>query len=226
MKHQNSDFIELIPMVGASKRQNVFNQFLDSSNLEGLDPVRYAEMIQDLKSDLTKKRPLDKAVRKVMASLWNERAFLNRDYYRIPHLKVFMGILCHPSFTNETANGVAVVKPDSEDPTALAMSVVTQLDDISITNPEIFGAIPDQASFHYSNLGEIVNLKYGLHSNQAPQGTSILADAELADLAKQLAVTYKTIRAAYGASDANMTLDMEFKRNADGHMEMKQARPL
>lgn len=196
------------------------------TKLQGLDPVRYAEMIKDLTEDLTKKRPIDKAIRKAMASLWNERAFLNRDYYRLPHLKVFMGILCQPSFSDETGNGVAIIRKDPQNTTNLLMSVVTQTDDISITNPEIFGAIPEQISFGYSEAGEVSNLRYGLHSNQVPQGTNVLSTVQIADLARQMSITYRAIRAAYGESDSNATLDMEFKRAANGGMEIKQARPL
>lgn len=52
----------------------------------------------------------ERAIKKVWASLWSTRAFRERDYFNIDHHEVLMGILVHPAFDNEIANGVAITK--------------------------------------------------------------------------------------------------------------------
>ena len=44
---------------------------------------------------------LSKSVKQVYASLWNFRAFEEREFYRIDHLQTAMGVLMHSSFSDE-----------------------------------------------------------------------------------------------------------------------------
>ena len=44
---------------------------------------------------------LAKSLKEVYASLWNFRAFTERDFHRIDHLEAAMGVLVHPSYQDE-----------------------------------------------------------------------------------------------------------------------------
>lgn len=188
--------------------------------LRAINHPQSSKLIEDLLGALTDKDEPKDALRKVYASLWTERAFLYRDYYRIPHHLIFMGVLIMPSFADESANGVAVVEKKGE---VWELSIVVQAEEISVTNPEFPGAIAD-------NLRTILNrdgsfnkpIVYYSHSNQK-QGP-VLSEAQVLDLSRQLQTLQITFEELMGVKYRR--LDIEFKANAQGIIEIKQARPL
>ena len=62
---------------------------------------------------------IGKSTKQVWASLWNLRAFNERDFYRIDHMTAAMGVLVHPNFDDELVNSVALTRniyyPDFEE---------------------------------------------------------------------------------------------------------------
>lgn len=55
-------------------------------------------------------KTVEKAIKKVWASLWSYGAYMEREYFGIDHSTVQMGILVHRSFPNEEVNGVIISK--------------------------------------------------------------------------------------------------------------------
>ena len=44
---------------------------------------------------------ISKSIKQVYASMWNFRAYEERDFYRVDHFMAAMGVLCHPNFQEE-----------------------------------------------------------------------------------------------------------------------------
>jgi len=175
-------------------------------------------------------RPVDVALRTVWASTWNFRAFEERSYSGIDHLKVAMAVLVAPSFSDEVANGVAITAnlydfaPGGED----AFYVNAQVGETSVVQPDP-QIVADQLVYYFFHSGDPAT--YYTHSSLLPAGqASVLTRAELFDLGQQLAAirTHFTPLYAAPAGWARLPMDVEWKLVADAsgrHIEVKQARP-
>lgn len=84
-------------------------RFRSSSNTEDLPAFNGAGIYTSTSAELgDPSRSVADAMRTVWASLWNARAFDEREFARIDHRKVAMGILVHNAFLSEQANGVGI----------------------------------------------------------------------------------------------------------------------
>ncbi len=78
---------------------------------------------------------LAEKITKVYASLWNDEAFEEREYFGIDHKKVAMAILVSPAFVDEYANGVILVTPHEKSGNVDVL-VNTQPGENEVANPK------------------------------------------------------------------------------------------
>ena len=86
-------------------------RFRSSTNAEDLDGFNGAGLYDSKTGILNdQKKSFELAIKKVWASAWNYKAFMEREYFGINQESIAMGILCHRSFPDEKANGVVITK--------------------------------------------------------------------------------------------------------------------
>ena len=165
---------------------------------------------------------LSKSIQQVFASLWNYRAFEARDFYRIDHLTTAIGVLVHPNFADELANGVAVTD-DVVYQTTGNYYLNTQVGEDLVTNPEE-QSIPEEILLDWweSNTYRVVTA-----SNRTTDGGRILTDAYLREINGYLGMIHNKFSQLYGpvGRTKDFAMEIEFKIKSDGKISIKQARP-
>lgn len=166
---------------------------------------------------------ISKSIKQVYASLWNFRAFDERQFYRVDHFSVAMGVLCHPNYTYELANGVAV----SSDPiyrTKNTYYLNTQIGEDLVTNPESL-SIPEEILLN-SDSDDDRGYTLVQTSNLTNNEDKLLTDEQLEQLRKHLTTIQGNFKKLYGASDqSNFAMEIEYKITKDNKLVIKQARP-
>jgi hypothetical protein len=166
---------------------------------------------------------LEKSIKQVFASLWNLQAFEAREFHRVDHKAAAMGVLLHPNFSDEKANGVAA----SENVfitfggPADAYYVNAQLGEELVTNPS--GHLPEELL-----LTKDANFTVSVvrRSTLAKDGAPVLSDAHIATLHAALGTIdarFRTLHAV--ADDEKFAIEIEFKVTASNAVAIKQARP-
>ena len=167
----------------------------------------------------TEEDGIDKSIKGVWASLWNFRAFTEREFHRIDHMATAMGVLVHPNYSDELANGVAV----SFDPiygTEGSYYVNTQLGEDLVTNPDAH-SVPEEILLDLS--GSYTTL---VTSNQAPGGQLLMSDAQIGQLRRHLQDIHDHFAGLYDPGpDEPFAMEIEFKITSDDVLSIKQARP-
>ena len=165
---------------------------------------------------------LSKSIKQVFASLWNFRAFEARDFYRIDHFVTTMGVLVHPNFENELANGVAV----SDDVVYQTMGNYyfnTQVGEDLVTNPEE-QSVPEEILLDWWDNS---NYRVVTTSNRTTDGARILKDEYLRQLGFCLGMAHNKFRQLYRPVSRTkaFAMEVEFKITSEGKLAIKQARP-
>ena len=86
------------------------------------------------KTQHTDEGHISKSIKQVYASMWNFRAFEERDFYRVDHFVAAMGVLCHQILMMKN-NGVGVTIDPIYD-TDSTFYLNTQIGESLITNPD------------------------------------------------------------------------------------------
>ena len=160
-----------------------------------------------------------KCVKQVYASLWNFRAFAERDFHRIDHLAAAMAVLMHPNYADERANGV-VVTADPLYGNAATYYINTQVGENLVTNPQALSA-PEEILLHPNGGYRVVAA-----SNQTPPGELIMSEEQLAQLRDYLSRIHETFAALHQVAPADrFAMEVEFKITSSGALIIKQARP-
>jgi hypothetical protein len=165
---------------------------------------------------------ISKSIQQVYASLWNFRAFEERDFYRIDHATTAMGALLHHNFENEQANGVAV-SDDILYQSGSKYYVNTQVGEDLVTNPNA-DSIPEEMLLSPISSRDDTLITF---SNQVEGKKGILSRAHTDQIRKHLGRIKRKFRRHYGhkRSQGKFAMEIEFKVTADGDLVIKQARP-
>lgn len=177
------------------------------------------EIIGELEEDRTARRPLARALRKVWASLWSERAFDERESFGIDHRLAYMGVAINPSFVLERANAVVV----SGLPGGL-VRVVSQPGDLDVAQPEDPTAVAEVLTFR-READRAADVRLLVPSSLLPVGQRIWADADLQALAGLVFTVHDHFAATVYTELDPVRLDMEVKIDRDGRVVLKQVRP-
>ena len=194
-------------------RSSTNNEDLPSFNGAGL----YSSKTQD--PDETTADGIDKSIKAVWASLWNYRAFLERDFHRVDHTTVYMGVLVHPNYSDELVNGVAV----SYDPVTFrdnAYFVNSQVGEDLVTNPEAYSQ-PEQLLLGATGTATVMS-----RSNLVTSDKLLMSDAQMRQLRSNLETIHNHFKTLYGVQDGDdYAIEIEFKITAANKLAIKQARP-
>ena len=169
--------------------------------------------------DETEEDGIDKSIKGVWASLWNFRAFVERDFNRIDHSATAMGVLVHPNYSDELANGVAVSYDPPTNRTG-AYYVNTQVGEDLVTNPVAL-SVPEQLLLLSDGSYEVI-----VRSNQVESNELLMTDAQIAQLRGHLATIHSSFKTLYApAAGERFAMEIEFKITSDNVLAIKQARP-
>ena len=166
---------------------------------------------------------ISKSIKQVYASMWNFRAYEERDFYRIDHFMAAMGVLCHPNFQEEKSNGVGI----SIDPiykTEDTFYLNTQVGESLITNPDP-NSVPEEILLYQNPTqgGGYLVLRL---SNLVNPGELVMDQVYLDQMREYLTTIHDEFSILYDVVGAEgFGMDIEYKVTAQDQLAIKQARP-
>jgi hypothetical protein len=206
----------------------ILMRFRTSTNSEDLAAFPCAGCYESHTGDPANWDDVLDAIRETYASAWLFRTYEERSYYGVDHFKVAMALLVHSHFSNERCSGVAITNNPYDstgtDPAFYVNAVAGELDVEHLPT----GVTTDQ--FLYFPTGSVA---YIASSNTVPEGTRVMTDGELHDLATSLTKVQSIFANAYNLGGW-YAMDVEWKVEACDEygnptdtpkVWLKQARP-
>ena len=137
---------------------------------------------------------ISKSIKQVYASMWNFRAYEERDFFRVDHFMAAMGVLCHPNFEEEKSNGVGI----SIDPiygTENTFYLNTQVGESLITNPDP-NTVPEEILL-YQDPGDGAGYLVLILSNLVEPGELVMDQVYLDQMRDYLSVIHDEFAILY-----------------------------
>jgi len=198
-------------------------RFRSSTNNEDLEGFNGAGLYESY-SHHPNEGHFAKSAKQVWAGLWTYRAFEEREFWRVDHASAAMGILIHPNYSAEEANGVGVTKnPYLPGAGWEGHYMNVQVGENLITNPEP-GSLPDEFTIANLSGGGGFEIQYIRHSNLIPEGETVMTRDQTLKLRGYMASLHNRFKTLY-RGNATFAMEIEFKITAAGEIIIKQARP-
>jgi pyruvate, water dikinase len=191
--------------------------------VEHPDRTWLIDLIDDLSSDLTKERSVARALKKVYASLWSDRAFEERAYFGIAQESALMGIMVNPSFVLEQVDAVAVTNLVDAEGAEPYTRVVSQIGGNAVVRPTDPTLTAETLTFRAASDGKPTDVKILSSSSLSP--APIWSTPRLEELAGLLFVAQNHFETSVYPDVVPLRLDFEIKVTEDGRVVLKQARP-
>jgi hypothetical protein len=182
------------------------------------------EIIADLEEDLAEEKSAFRAVLRVWASLWNERAFDDREFYGIDHRRTFMGIAVHPTFVGERLEAVIVTNLEAGAEKPL-YRIVSQLGEVGVVGPSDPTAIAEILTFRRGSTGSADEISLVQPSSLVASQESLWSAEALEELSGLLFAVQDHFAANVYPHLDPLSLDLEVDVTRDGRTVIKQVRP-
>ena len=213
--------IEALTAMHAQFPEDTSLRYRSSTNNEDLPGFNGAGLYDSKTQhpEETEEDGISKSLKQVFASLWTFRAFNEREFHRIDHLAAKMGVLVHPNYSDELANGVAVsFDPISEQDGNYYVN--TQLGEDLVTNPEAH-SVPEEILLERNGRYSVLAT-----SNQVPPGQLLMSNNQLRQLRAHLEVIHDHFAGLYNPGPGEpFAMEIEFKITSEDILAIKQARP-
>ncbi|HEY6527572.1 MAG TPA: PEP/pyruvate-binding domain-containing protein [Cellvibrionaceae bacterium] len=200
-------------------------RFRSSSNTEDLAEFNGAGLYESLSAKLdSPEESVEIALRTVWASLWNLRAFEERENAHVEQSQVAMAVLVHRSFPDERANGVAVGRNVLDVTRTDQFYFNIQAGEASVTNPAP-GVATEELIYQWPP--RTPTLTYQSYSSLLPD-QRVITPAETRALACAVDAIQKHFRTVLDPNlqDRWFTIETEFKfLGVERQLLIKQARP-
>jgi hypothetical protein len=204
-------------------------RFRSSSNTEDLPGFNGAGLYTSVGAELgDESRRVDDALRSVWASLYNARAYDERAHANIDERSVAMGVLVHPAFLDEQANGVAVSRNVLEPTRGDIYYLNAQAGEASVTNPAP-GVATEQLIYRWGREPPIFyQSDSSLLGAFGEARSQVLSNEEVVDLSCALRTVHELFEPLLNPDASNpwFAMEVEFKFLGSGRqLLIKQARP-